>query len=172
MLHCIVQCVQVLENMENSQCGHGIEKPCNKVFLYYILFVWGFHTYTCRLQDCKFWLIQCSWHSWTVSNEGSLEWHTYTVTWDLLLYGHLRGLMTLLPVAEHLAVGFCFNRDRWRNLKSWQINIIIRNYVIQTSKPKLNYSWRKSFPAQFKGHRCRTWAQIQPFTSKITYISI
>ena len=42
-------------------------------------------------------------HSWPLSGEGSLEYHTYCDTGSVY-NGHLRGPVTLTPFAEPLAV--------------------------------------------------------------------
>ena len=75
------------------------------------MFVWGlsshsriFHSYgDVTIAGEGLQILTCARHSWPLSSEGSLACHTYCGTGHPY-NGHLRGPVTLIPVAERLAV--------------------------------------------------------------------
>ena len=58
--------------------------------------IWTRHNYRWRAANFDLF----NWHWWPLSSEGSLTGHTYCDTGRPLYNGHLRGPVTLTPVAE------------------------------------------------------------------------
>ena len=45
-------------------------------------------------------IVTYAWHLWSLSSKGSLACHTYCDTGHPFMMGHLRGPVTLTPIAE------------------------------------------------------------------------
>ena len=69
------------------------------------LLVWGFTSHSRIFHSYEgLQILTYARHSWPLSSEGSLPCHTYCDTVSSVYNGHLRGPVTLTPIAERLAV--------------------------------------------------------------------